>query len=86
MSCMNIYWVIQYFVNGGQNYNFYLRFGAKLQGGKMTLERWQHHNVTFTQRSVGLLVKSVDFAIFVALDANGDCSKFAWLQLNKYVL
>ncbi len=22
------------FVNGGQNYNFYLRFGAKLQGGK----------------------------------------------------
>lgn len=29
----------QYFVEGSQNVNFHLRFGAKLQGGKMTLER-----------------------------------------------
>ncbi len=32
------------------------------KGVKMTSERWQHHNVTFTQRSVGLLVKSVHFS------------------------
>ncbi len=31
-------------------------------GVKMTSERWQHHNVIFTQRLVGLLVKSVDFS------------------------
>ncbi len=28
----------------------------------MASERWQHHNVTSTQRLVGLLVKSVDFS------------------------
>ncbi len=28
----------------------------------MASERWQHHNVTFTQRLVGLLVKYVDFS------------------------
>ncbi len=31
MSWMNIYWVIHYFVEGGQNGNFHLRFRAKLQ-------------------------------------------------------
>ncbi len=31
------------------------------RGVKMTLERWQHNNVSFTQRLLGLLVKSVDF-------------------------
>ncbi len=29
---------------------------------KMASERWQHHNVIFTQRLVDLLVKSVDFS------------------------
>ncbi len=28
---MNIYWVIHYFEEGGQNENFHLRFRAKLQ-------------------------------------------------------
>ncbi len=31
MSWMNIYWVIHYFVEGGQNGNFHLKFRAKLQ-------------------------------------------------------
>ncbi len=31
----------------------------------MTLERWQHHCVIFTQKSVGLLVKSVDFCFLL---------------------
>jgi len=34
MAWMNIYLVIHYFVEGGQNDNFHLIFGAKLQGGK----------------------------------------------------
>ncbi len=34
MSQINIYGVIHYFVEGGQNGNFHLRFGAKLQGVK----------------------------------------------------
>ncbi len=59
MSWMSIYWVIPYFV--GQNDNFHLRFGTKLQDGKMTLERWQYHYFIFTQRLWGLLVKSIDF-------------------------
>ncbi len=51
------------FVEGGQNGNFHVGFRAKLQGGvKMTLERWQHHNVIFTERWVVLLVKFVDFS------------------------
>lgn len=29
---------------------------------KMTLDRWQHHDVIFTQILVGLLVKSVVFS------------------------
>ncbi len=37
-------------------------FKAKLQGVKITSERWQHYNVDFTQRLVCLLVKSVDFS------------------------
>ncbi len=32
------------------------------RGLKMTSERLQHHNVTFTQRLISLLVKSVDFS------------------------
>ncbi len=31
---MNIYRVIHYFVEGDQNDNFHLRFGAKLQDGE----------------------------------------------------
>ncbi len=46
---------------GGQNDNLHLRFRAKLQGVKMTSERWQHH-VIFKQRLVGVLEKSVDFS------------------------
>ncbi len=34
MSRMNIYGVIHYFVEGGQNGNFHQRFRVKLQGGK----------------------------------------------------
>ncbi len=39
MSWMNIYWVIHYFVEGGQNGNFHLSFRAKLQGGKIDLRK-----------------------------------------------
>ncbi len=46
MSRMNIYGVIHYFVEGGQNGNFHQRFRVKLQGGKkMTSERLQHQNL-----------------------------------------
>jgi len=38
----------------------FMRFGAKLQGDKMTLERW--HFIGFLQRLIGLLVKSVYFS------------------------
>jgi len=58
---MCVYKVIHYFVEGGQNYHFYLRFGAQLQGLKITLERWQHHGFIFTLRLIDLLVKLVDF-------------------------
>jgi len=34
MSQMNIYGVIHNFVEGGQNDNFHLRFGAKLEVGE----------------------------------------------------
>ncbi len=34
MSWMNIFGVIHYFVEGGHQGHFYLRFRAKLQGGK----------------------------------------------------
>ncbi len=81
MSWMNIYRVIHYFVEGNKNGHFHLRFRAKLQGGKMTSERWQHHNVTFTQRSVGLLVKSVHFS-------NLCCIMYQWwpLQIGERAL
>ncbi len=59
--------VIHYFVEG-QNEHFHLRFGAKIQEGKMALERWQHHYIIFTPRLVGLLVNCVDLAtIFVVV-------------------
>ncbi len=32
------------------------------RGVKMTSERWQHHNINFTQRLVALLLKSADFS------------------------
>ncbi len=35
---------------------------SQIIGVKMISERQQHHNVMFTQRLVGLLVKSVDFS------------------------
>ncbi len=59
MSWMNVYPVIHYFVEGGQNGNFHLRFKDKSQGSEMTSGRWQHHNVMCTQR---LVVQSVDFS------------------------
>ncbi len=37
--------VIHYFVEGGQNGNFLLKFRAKIQVVKMASEIWQHHNV-----------------------------------------
>ncbi len=63
MSWMNIYRVIHYFVEGGvKMVIFTWDSEPNYKGVKMTSERWQHHNVTFTQRSVGLLVKSVHFS------------------------
>ncbi len=59
------------FCRGGSK----LQFGANLQGVKMTLERWQHYYITFTQRLVGLLVKSVAFSSFVAFYVSGGSSK-----------
>ncbi len=41
----------------------------------MTSERWQHHYVIFTQRLVGLLVKSVDISDLCCIIARGDYSK-----------
>jgi len=38
-----------------------MRFEAKLRVVKMTVERWPHHHFVFTQRLVGLLVKSIYF-------------------------
>lgn len=40
MSWINIYWKIHYIVEGPKNYNFDVRFGAKLQGvgGLVTLK------------------------------------------------
>ncbi len=46
------------FVEGGQNDQFK---SQDYRGLKMTSERWQHHNVIFTQRLVNLLVKSGEF-------------------------
>ncbi len=39
MSWINIYEVIHYFVEGGQNGNFHLRFRAKLQEVKYDLRK-----------------------------------------------
>ncbi len=36
----------------------------------MTSERWQHHNVTFTQRFVAMLVKSGDFSNICCIMVN----------------
>jgi len=42
----------------------------------MTLERWQHHYFVFTQRLVGLLVKSVDFN-------NLSCIIYQWWKFKN---
>ncbi len=52
MSWTDIYGVILRVSELGQNENFHLRLGAKLQ----------HRYVIFTQRLVGLSVKSADFS------------------------
>ncbi len=59
-GCILIYWVIHYFVEGGQNDHFQMRFRARLQEDKMISERVQHHCYFYTEigRSI---VKSVDF-------------------------
>ncbi len=49
MSWIIIYEVIHYLVEGGQNGNFHLRFRANYRRVKMSSERWQHHNVIFTE-------------------------------------
>ncbi len=56
-----------------------LFFDFQITGGKMTSERWQHH-ITFTQRLVAVLVKSVDF---FALYANGDSSQFSNVSVSN---
>ncbi len=51
---------------------------AKSQGcKKMTSERWQHYNVTFTQGLVGLLVKSVELNVEKCFLLIFECSSLA---------
>lgn len=50
---------------------------------RMSSERWQHHVIT--QRLVALLVKSVDWSVFVASSSNGDGKKI-WGKLPFCVL
>ncbi len=54
MPWMCICWVIHYFVEPD--------LLLLITGRKLTSERWQNHYFIFTQRLVGLLVKSVDFS------------------------
>ncbi len=63
MLWINIYWVIHYFFRGGVKMAIFT-WDSKpnYRGLKMTSERWQHYNAIYTQRLVGLLVKSVDFS------------------------
>ncbi len=73
LNVMDEYLSNTLFCRGGQKRHFFSNYRGG-GGVKMTPERWQHHNVTFTQRLVGLLVKSVDFSNLFCV--NGDHSKW----------
>ncbi len=56
------------------------------KGVKMASERWQHYNVIFTQRLIGLLVKYVHFSNLCCIMCQWRPFKYKETALFKYFL